>query len=329
MSDGLLIAAGLLLVLLVFVDALMTTISVSAGAGPVTKRVLGLCWRGFLALHRPDSRSSLLNAAGVLLLVGTVLMWVAGLWTGWFLVLLGSDTAVASNTGAPVGTTDVWYLSGYLIFTLGTGDVVAASSTWRLVTAAAAFSGLFLVTLAITYLTAVVSAVVVRRRIALQVTGLGSSAVEIIRRAWDGKRFSSMFEQQLITLTPDVMTTAEQHLAYPVLHYFHASQPSLAAPLAIAQLDDVMVLIDAIEPDHRPDENAVAPIRFAMDRYVRTATEIAWVPQAPAPTPPDASTLDDAGIPWGPGGVAGAASARADRRAKLNQLVVSDGWTWR
>lgn len=61
MTDALLVTAGAVLVLLVLVDALMTTIAVSAGAGPVTKRVLAGCWRAVLALHRPDSRSSALN----------------------------------------------------------------------------------------------------------------------------------------------------------------------------------------------------------------------------------------------------------------------------
>lgn len=328
MTGALLVTAGVLLVLLVLVDALMTTIAVSAGAGPVTKRVLGAAWRALLALHRADSPTSVLNVAGVVFLVGTVLMWVAGLWTGWFLVLLGADAAVAADTGQPIGTTDVWYLSGFVIFTLGTGDVVADAAAWRLVSAAAAFSGLFLITLAITYLTAVVSAVVARRRLALHVAALGGSAAAIVERAWDGERFSSMFEQQLVTLTPDVVTSAEQHLAYPVLHYFHASQPSRAAPLAVARLDDLMVLLDALEPEHRPDENAVAPLRFAVERYVQTATRIAWVPQVTAPPVPEVAPLAGTHLPWRAEGVPEAAAA-AERRTASHRLVVSDGWTWR
>jgi len=115
----------------------------------------------------------------------------------------------------------VAYFTGFLVVTLGTGDFVASTSWWRVLTDVAAFSGLFLVTLAITYLTSVVSAVVARRTLAIHVNALGGSATDILARGWDGERFSPGFTQHLVMLTDKLTMSAEQHLAYPVLHYFH------------------------------------------------------------------------------------------------------------
>lgn len=329
MTDALEILVGGLLVLMIFGDALMTTLAVSVGGGPLTRKVLGLCWRGMLRLHRRNARSSLLNTGGAVLLIMTVLVWVAGLLLGWTLVFLGSDVVVSATTRQSAGATDVAYFSGLTVFTLGTGDFVATSAFWRLVSALASFSGLFLVTLAITYLISVVSAVVMRRSLAIQISGLGPSAQDMVLRGWNGTGFSVTFEQQLVTLTPYVVTAAEQHLAYPVLHYFHSSQPSLAAPVALARMEDAMLMLDVVTPGRQPDTNAVAPLRFAMERYVHTATKIAWVPQVPAPEAPCLAPLRRAGIPLvSDEKVAAALDESADRRTQLNRLVVSDGWSW-
>jgi hypothetical protein len=325
-----LIVAGVLVVLLVFLDAFMTTLAVSVGAGPVSSKVLALCWRVMLKLHRTNSRSSFLTAGGTVLLTLTVLLWVAGLWLGWALIFVGSEAVVSQPDEQPAGWVDAAYFSGFVIFTLGTGDFGAATPGWRLASVVASFSGLFLVTLAITYLISVIAAVVLRRSLALAIEGLGSSADDIVVRGWDGARFSDMFEQQLINLTPQVVTFAQNHLAYPVLHYFHAEQPALAAPVALAKLEDAMMLLDTVDPDHRPDANAVHPLRFAMERYIDAATDIAWVPHVSTPASPDVAPLRAAGIPLvDDDQIRAAADTSAGRRAELNQLVTSDGWTWK
>lgn len=110
----------------------------------------GLAWRGLLRLHRQDSATRLLSTAGVLLLVTTVLVW-----------------------------------------------------------------------LAIAYLLAVVSAVVARRSLAVRITGLGDTAAGIVVGGWTGTDFSPAFLQQLAGLVEQVTDTAERHLAYPVVRFFH------------------------------------------------------------------------------------------------------------
>ncbi len=92
---------------LVFVDAFMTTVNVSAGAGPLTQKVLAWCWRGLLRLHQQDARSTPLAAGGTMLLTATVVVWIVLLWFGWGLLFFGAHTVVDSTTLRPAGVADV------------------------------------------------------------------------------------------------------------------------------------------------------------------------------------------------------------------------------
>lgn len=332
MLDVLAFALGTALVVLAFLDALSTTLVVAAGAGPLTRRFVGWLWRGLLRLHRRDSESTWLTMAGPVLLVGTVLLWVAALWAGWTLIFLGGDGAVVdARTRAEAGTADVFYYSGFTVFTLGVGDFVGSTPAWRVVSALASFTGLFLVTLAITYLISVVSAVVSRRAIAIHINALGSSASEIVTRAWRGTDFSPALIQQLATLTEKLATTGEQHLAYPVLHFFHSRNRSTSAPVALAHLEDAtLLLIAGVSPAVRPDAIAVAPVRHALERYITTASITSASP-GPADTPPTPTLepLASAFVPVVDEHEFGRLVAtESHRRTALRELVNSDGWSW-
>lgn len=187
-----------------------------------------------LRLHTRASDGGLLRLGGTALLVTTVVTWVLLLWASWSLLFWGGGSIVDSSTQLSAGFADVVYYAGFTIFTLGVGDFEETTPGWRLATAVAGFEGLFLVTLSITYLLSVVSAVVARRALAAQVTALGDTASLIVARAWDGTSFSSAFEQQLVGLSGSLASVAEQHLVYPVLHHFHASRPGASAARAVA-----------------------------------------------------------------------------------------------
>ncbi|WP_346623572.1 potassium channel family protein [Blastococcus montanus] len=330
MADTLLIVVGLALVVTVYVDALATTLTMG-GAGPVTRSVLPPVWRLLLRVHRPDTRSRVLTGAGAALLFGTVLIWVAGLWAGWTLVFLGTDSVVDAQTSAAAGVADVAYFAGFTVFTLGVGDYVASDPGARLLTALASFCGLFLITLAITYLLSVVAAVVQRRAIAVRINALGRHAGEIVANGWTGTSFSSAFVQQLVALSGQLTTTAEQHLAYPVLHYFRSREKHVAAPVTISRLDDAMLLLQqGVAPAARPDDSAVQPVRHAIHRYLETASATSTGPQAASPPPaPDLQPLRSAEVPSVPDAdFASQAEAEADRRRDLRRLVQSNGWSW-
>ena len=332
MGDLLLLVAGVALLVLVAVDVLATTLTIGTTAGPFTRRVLGLAWRAVLHLHRPGGSRRVLSTAGVVLLVFTVAVWVVLVWAGWSLVFLGGGHTVrASDTGRPAGVLDTVYFVGFTISTLGVGDFVAAGPGWRLLTAVASFTGLVLVTLAITYLLAVVSAVVSRRSLAVHIGALGDTAPAVVAGGWSDGRFSPSFLSHLVDLTGQVTATAEQHLAYPVLHYFSSRQPESAAPLALARLDDALLLLrDGVAARARPEHSAIEPLRRALDRYLAAVDVTSAARRETEPPPaPDLGALGKAGVPVvSDEEFAARVADEADRRRRLRSFVAADGWSW-
>ena len=330
--DAIVVVAGIALVLLAYVDALATTVVVRSGAGPVTHRLTGLWWRVLLRLFGRRDGSPLLATAGGVLLFGTVLAWVAMLWLGWTLIFLTGDPSVRhGTTGVPAGNADVGYFTGFTLFTLGVGDFVAASPAWRFATAVASFSGLFLITLAITYLLSAVSAVVARRALAVHVHTLGTDAHGIVAIGWDGSGFSSAYVQQLVALSAEVANIAEQQVAYPILNAFHSPDRRVSAPLALAELDDALLLLDGgVTGPARVDHSAVLGLRRAIDRYLAATAGTATTHANRASPPPlDLEPLRSSGMAL----VADAAFAarvedEQDRRRALAGLVHNGGWQW-
>ena len=55
--DAVAVVAGAVLVALAYLDALVTTIVVGEGAGPLTRRLTGVSWRAALRVHRAGTGS--------------------------------------------------------------------------------------------------------------------------------------------------------------------------------------------------------------------------------------------------------------------------------
>lgn len=323
----LLLVAGLLLVAVALVDAVSTTVAVSAGGGPLTRVTAHVVWRLIQATSHGPRPSRLHRRTGELVMLATVLLWVLLNVAGWLLVFLGSDRAVVdATTGAPAGFVARLYYVGFVVFTLGIGDYVAGSGGYQVLTVVSGFVGLFLVTLAVTYVLSVVSAAVDRQAFASSVSALGDGAEDVVLDGWDGGGFSAAFVQHLVQLSAQVTKLAEQHLAYPVLHFFVARQRSAVAPLGVQVLDDAVTLLEhGVRADARPATSATRPVARSIDRYLTSV--IAPDLDADVPPAPDLSRLVAAGIPVDAPAFAAAVEQRADRRRRLNGLVRSQGWS--
>lgn len=326
----LLLALGTLLILASLVEAVTTTVAVSAGGGPLTRVFAHTFWRVVQRTSSGPRPSWLHRRSGALVLLTTLAFWIVLHYAGWFLIFSSSDVAVLdAQTSAPASTVERLYYVGFILFTLGVGDFVAGGAPWQLLTVVATFTGLFLVTLSITYVLSVVSAAVTQQAFASSVHGLGGSAEEIVLQGWTGTDFSSAFVRHLVQLSSQVATLAEQHLAYPVLHFFVADERSTAAPRALALLDDAVLLLEhGVAPHARPPASATRPVTASITRYLESAVSPA--PDLdPAPTP-DLSALAAHGVPVSDVAAYDAAvHERADRRRRIAQLVASQGWTLR
>src|SRR5690606_37200312 len=84
-------------------------------------------------------------------------------------------------------------------------------------------------------------------------------------------------------------------LAYPVLHLFQSSDTATSAPLAVADLDDLLTLLDGVDPHVAPLATPRRQLRSAIETYLETYGS--KVNAEGAPPAPRTDHLATAGIP--------------------------------
>ncbi len=297
--NWLMFTTGAFIVATAVLDALWTTIAFSGG-GPITRRLARWAWMTVLTFHRRDSSRShaLLKITGTIILLAVVVVWIVMLLGGYLLMFSAArDAVVQSSSRNPADLAQRFYFVGYTLFTMGNGDYVPATDGWRVLTVFATINGLFLVTLAITYLLPVVSATAQKRQLAAAISDLGLSAPEIVSRAWDGRGFEGI-TGYLPQIGQMIDLHAQRHLAYPVLGYFHSSTRRTAVAPSMAVLQDALLILSLGVPESvRLRPIALEPARRALqglldllrDRYIGLDRGL--------PPPPDLAALRRAGIP--------------------------------
>lgn len=331
MPEILALVAGGMLLLLVAWDVLVTTMGLTSVAGPVTRGLTGMVWE--TSRRAPGSVGTALQTrAGPVVLLVTVLAWVTMLWLGWWLVLLGdADGVESAATGAPASALERLYVAGFSVSTVGVGDFRPVGAGAQLAVDLAGLSGLLLATLAISYLVPVVGAVLERRQQAGRIWALGVDPQRLLLAGWDGHDFSAL-SPAFDSIAEGVLLTAERHNAYPVLHYFHGGEPSIAFPVRVAVLDEALALLrGAVPPVVRPDEPSMRQAEHAVTRLLEVvAADFAHISTTATPPRPFAvDALDAAGVPvLPPADRQGALDARAERRSRLEQFVTHTGWRW-
>lgn len=319
---------GVILIVVTVLDALWTTVT-AAGGGPLTRSLSRLIWQGALRLHHRRQNHRLLIVAGAAILLAILTMWIVLLWTGYVLLFSVEPGAlVHSQSGAAATFWERVYFTGFTIFTLGIGDIVPQGALWRVITSLASLNGLFLITLSITYLVSVLSAVVAKRQLAGTIANLGMSPQEIVLQSLTSDRPGDLI-QHLIQLIPMIEQHTQRHLAFPVLHFFHSNQPRAAVAPRLAALDEALLLLKSgVDEENVPPAEALIPARRAVAAFLDTLQEL-FIAHPPTPPPaPDTSALQKHGLSTTPDRLARAAGRTADRRRMLEVLVQDDGWTW-
>jgi hypothetical protein len=257
----LVLALGGAILVIAVIDPLWTTIWVDGHAGPITRRFGRVVDRLLALVIRADHR--MLSLAGPVVLITTVLFWALLLWTGW-VVLFSADAGALldPHTKVPATLAGRIYFTGYTMFTLGNGDFAPQGGFWQIASSVTSLSGLFLLTLSVTYVLAVIEAVVAMRSFASQVWALGHSSEELVANCWNGRGFPAV-ELQIVSITEQLNAVIEQHQAYPMLHYYHAERLPQSVSVNLTIFDDALTIWEFLVPaDVRP---APAALRCARD----------------------------------------------------------------
>ncbi|CAI6235327.1 hypothetical protein NRS6120_03690 [Bacillus subtilis] len=212
MNEGYIIA-GLLLLTAGMIDFLWTTLWLESGAGPITRCLSAWLWKGCRKIS--GDHAKVLSMAGPLLLCLTLVIWISLFWGGWVLIYSSdSHSLMETQSKEPASWSDRIYFSGYVMFTLGDGDLAPNGGLWKLVTIIETAQGLLTITFSVTYLISVLSAVNQKHSFAQSVLSLGHDGTEIIHNAWNGKDFHDI-DFLLAAASSELGKLTAQHNAFP------------------------------------------------------------------------------------------------------------------
>ena len=307
---------ALVLIIVVFIDAFEAMIlprRVRHGyrLARLFYRSAWVLWRA-LAIRLPAGRwrNAFLAIFGPLSLFALVIVWAAGLITGFAMLhwFLGTGLKLPAGTDDSFAT--YWYFSGTTFFTLGYGDLVPTSGWGRTLSVVESGIGFGFLAVIVSYLPVLYQAFS-RREITISLldarAGSPPSAGELLRRVAEARNQAPGVDAcaGAVPLLSEWERWAaellESHLSYPVLTYYrsqHDNQSWVATLTMI--LDTTALLITSVES---PD-GYQARLTFAMARHA--AVDLALVFRTP-PLPPDPERLP------------------AERLAQLRQLLREAG----
>jgi hypothetical protein len=244
-------AGGVLLVLIIF-DVYATVLHSSARYGPVGESLNRSVWRATRGAAFRLSRAGrhrLLNMVGPLLLPLLIVVYILLLVLAFALIYyphIPDNFAISEAHRAP-GWVDAVYFSGCTLTTVGYGDVVPRTAALRFIALFEAASGLVVISLAITYMLTVYTALERKRSVALSLyhqAGEGADVAGLIAHHFVEGRFYGL-RDALRTVTRDLQGMLESHIDHPVIHYFHPVEVYKSTPRVLFLLLETCTVIRA------------------------------------------------------------------------------------
>lgn len=237
---------GLVLISIVLADVFLNVLYARAGIAIISRPLAHGVRALFIGVGRMTGRHRprVLSFCGPAIVVALLVAWVAMLTIGAALVLHPAlGTALRSDTG-PTGrdfTTAVYTAAG-AISSAGAGSITPHTAAYDLFLALACFLGISVMTLTITYLMQLYTALQARDELALKVelmTGQTGDAARLVAGLGPDGRFETGYAV-LAEMAGELSRVKEAHHLYPVLFYFRF-------PQAYYELSRfTLVLLDAV-----------------------------------------------------------------------------------
>ena len=127
-----------------------------------------------------------LQFGGAIILVSILINWLLLIWISASLLFISEPKSLMNvETNTTTTIVNKIFFTGYTLSTLGLGDIEPEGNFWDILTAILSFTGLILISIAITYLIPVVSAEITKRKISVNINTLGGSVQEILLNYWN------------------------------------------------------------------------------------------------------------------------------------------------
>jgi hypothetical protein len=246
--------AGALVLLLALADVFLTVLYARAGTGIFSRITAAACWRAMLFISRfaGGSRGKLLSFCGPLNLALLVLTWSSLLALGAGLIVhpeLGRAVRPSSG-GADTDFITALYVGGSSLSLVGSSDYAPTTGPLRLLFLFNSVAGTSVISLTLTYLMQVYTALRTRNALGLAIDTLtretGDASRLLASIAPDGDFSSTSFD--LSELASQMIEVKEAHHFYPVLFYFRfEDQRYSVSRFALVALDAMSLLRTALE----------------------------------------------------------------------------------
>jgi hypothetical protein len=317
---------GILITVITAFDFFYTTVSFN-GAGMIARYVSSGIAGVFLWANRKTRSRWLLQFSGMTHILVLVTLWLALLWLGFFLVLMGDPHSVIhAESGATPGIAARIYFSGYTLSTMGNGEYIPGGGIWQMVVAAFSFAGFIFITTAMTYLISLTSAVIHKKNLSLFISNVGETPEAIVKNAFNGENF-----EQLGKIAPELQKMInkhnQNHFAHPAVHYFYSRNRSESLSINLTNLDEALTIIQHhVDKSGRRDQG-LRLLRDAISKFLNTIKHhFVAAHEGDIENGLEFKHLQSSDVPLaeGPDGQL----PEKKRRALLAGLLRSTGWSW-
>jgi Ion channel len=219
---------GIGILALVAYDVYATILHARARSGPIGETLNRTIWRlaRAIAFKLPRvRRHRLLNLVGPLLLPLLIILFIMLLVVGFAFIYyprMPEGFTIQTQAASSPSIASL-YFSGITLTTVGYGDIAPHTTFMRLTALLQSASGFALISLAITYLITVYSALERKRAVAISFyhqAEEGANVAAFIAHHFVAGRFYGL-ETTLRFATRDLQELLESHVEHPVIHYFH------------------------------------------------------------------------------------------------------------
>ncbi len=125
-----------------------------------------------------------------------------------------------------------------------------------------------------------------------------------------------------------ILEHSERHLAYPVLHYFHSTEPKYSGPLTLTMLDEAISIQQTYKIDNSPHAINWKILRETMDSFTEVLDSLNSFSKDTEPPFISQDEISFLPVNNSHEKIKNSVASLAERRMKLHGMIMRDGWNW-